>query len=234
LHRKGYMNNALVAMDFGTVLYNECKVGVDSSFSIALPLGEQSEEPRLCMDLITEPPDMSKLLTELSVSHDKGTFSLLFAHFAPRLKSMLLGLGSNAETAEELAQEAMISVWRKCEMYDPTKAAASTWIFAIARNLRIDRFRKEKRPEFDPHDPALIPDPQLMADEQLTLNERQSVVKRALEELPFEQRDVVKLSFVEGLSHQEISDRLQLPLGTVKSRLRLSFNKLRTKLRSQI
>ena len=147
---------------------------------------------------------------------------------------MLLGSGTIAETAEEIAQEAMLSVWRKCEMYDPTKASASTWIFTIARNLRIDRYRKEKRPELDPNDPSLVPSQEIPADEQVDLRDREILVRDALENLPEDQKVVVKLSFERGLSHQEISDELGLPLGTVKSRLRLSFEKLRVNLRSKL
>jgi RNA polymerase sigma-70 factor (ECF subfamily) len=189
---------------------------------------------RVSTKLSPEKIDMNNLLSELARNRDKEIFSQLYSYFAPRLKSMLMGTGTDPETAEEVAQEAMISVWRKCEMYDPSKSAASTWIFTIARNLRIDRFRKEKRPEYDPNDPSLIPEAAPLADEQLIVSERQTVVKNAISELPDEQKSVVALSFVEGLSHQEIADRLDLPLGTVKSRLRLSFEKLRTSLRSQV
>jgi RNA polymerase sigma-70 factor (ECF subfamily) len=228
------MNNANLIVDVEPPSRLVYKAGNGFCANSAIFINEKNKNVRSGVDVMLEPPDMNKLLAELALTRDKENFSVLFGYFAPRLKSMLLGLGSNAETAEELAQEAMLSVWRKCDMYDPSKAAASTWIFAIARNLRIDRFRKEKRPEFDPHDPALIPDPELMADDQLAITERQNIVKNALAELPSEQREVVKLSFLEGLSHQEIANKLQLPLGTVKSRVRLSFKKLKTKLRNQL
>ena len=196
---------------------------------------EKKEKVKRVPKLLSiEKTEMNRLLAVLAENRDKEIFSQLFSHFAPRLKSMLMGTGTDPETAEEVAQEAMISVWRKCEMYDPNKASASTWIFTIARNLRIDRFRKEKRPEFDPNDPSLVPAAEPMADDQLEANDRRAVVKGAVKELPEEQREVVALSFVAGLSHQEIADQLNLPLGTVKSRLRLSFEKLRTSLRSQL
>ena len=189
---------------------------------------------RSVTDIASQKVNFNNLLVELASSRDKEVFSELFSYFAPRLKSMLMGTGTDPETAEEVAQEAMISVWRKCEMYDPKKASASTWIFTIARNLRIDRFRSEKRPEFDSNDPSLMPEAEPLADDQLIVSDRQAVVKNAIALLPNDQKAVISLSFVEGLSHQEISDRLNLPLGTVKSRLRLSFEKLRTSLRSQI
>ena len=198
------------------------------------PEAKREKVKRVPTNSPSEKTDMNIMLSGLAENRDKEVFSQLFTHFAPRLKSMLMGTGTDPETAEEVAQEAMISVWRKCGMYDPKKASASTWIFTIARNLRIDRFRKEKRPEFDPNDPSLVPEAEPMADDQLSMNDRQALVKAALQELPGEQREVVTLSFVESLSHQEIADRLNLPLGTVKSRLRLSFEKLRTSLRSQI
>ena len=189
---------------------------------------------RSVTDIASQKVNFNNLLVELASSRDKEAFSELFSYFAPRLKSMLMGTGTDPETAEEVAQETMISVWRKCEMYDPKKASASTWIFTIARNLRIDRFRSEKRPEFDANDPSLMPEAEPLADDQLIVSDRQAVVKNAIALLPNDQKAVISLSFVEGLSHQEISDRLNLPLGTVKSRLRLSFEKLRTSLRSQI
>ena len=199
-----------------------------------LAQGNRERRNRSVTDIASQRENFNKLLVELASNRDKEVFSELYSYFAPRLKSMLMGTGTDPETAEEVAQEAMISVWRKCGMYDPKKASASTWIFTIARNLRIDRFRSEKRPEFDANDPSLVPESEPLADDQLIVSDRQVVVKNAIAQLPDEQKAVITLSFVEGLSHQEISDRLDLPLGTVKSRLRLSFEKLRTSLRSQI
>ena len=199
-----------------------------------LAQGNRERRNRSVTDIASQRENFNKLLVELASNRDKEVFSELYSYFAPRLKSMLMGTGTDPETAEEVAQEAMISVWRKCGMYDSKKASASTWIFTIARNLRIDRFRSEKRPEFDANDPSLVPESEPLADDQLIVSDRQVVVKNAIAQLPDEQKAVITLSFVEGLSHQEISDRLDLPLGTVKSRLRLSFEKLRTSLRSQI
>lgn len=181
---------------------------------------------------MSEALKMNKLLLSVAAKRDRAAFATLFAHFAPRLKSLMLRLGTDPHTAEEIAQEAMLSVWRKSHLFDPAKASASTWIFTIARNLRIDRFRSEKRPELDPNDPALVPDAEPAADDQLAEKDRGEIVRQCLETLPDEQRTAVHLSFVEGLSHQEIAARLNVPLGTVKSRLRLSFAKLRPMLRN--
>ena len=139
----------------------------------------------------------------------------------------MMKVGSDPASSEEITQETFIRVWRKAGQFDPEKASAVTWIFTIARNLRIDRLRKENRPTFDPDDPIFIPETSqtpLENMEQSTVVER---VKLSISGLPEDQREVVQLSFIEGLSHQEIADAIGLPLGTVKSRLRLSFVKLR-------
>lgn len=176
--------------------------------------------------------DHINLISKIANERDKNAFSDLFGYFAPRIKSMMMKQGTDHQTAEELAQEAMISVWRKSYLFNPEKASPSTWIYTIARNLRIDRFRKENRPEFDPKDPALIPETPLSADIVISLKEREDIIRSKILLLPTEQKEVVHLSFVEGLTHQEISIKLNIPLGTVKSRLRLSFEKLKPMLRN--
>jgi RNA polymerase sigma-70 factor (ECF subfamily) len=228
------MEQIALSQNTGFLGHNDNNVIAGLFMGSTLAQNNREKRNRSVTDIASQKINFNKLLVELAANRDKEVFSELFSYFAPRLKSMLMGTGTDPETAEEVAQEAMISVWRKCEMYDPKKASASTWIFTIARNLRIDRFRSEKRPEFDPNDPSLVPAAEPLADDQLMVSDRQAVVKNAIAQLPDEQKAVITLSFVEGLSHQEISDRLELPLGTVKSRLRLSFEKLRTSLRSQI
>ena len=174
------------------------------------------------------------LLGRLATTQDKQAFAELFEYFAPRLKSVLLRSGTDRQTAEELTQEAMLSVWQKSHLFDPAKASTSTWVFTIARNLRIDRLRRERRPELDPNDPSLVPEAESPVDNQLHAQDRDKRIRECLDELPLEQQEVVRLSFNEGLTHQEIADRLELPLGTVKSRIRLSFAKLRPMLRNEI
>jgi RNA polymerase sigma-70 factor (ECF subfamily) len=170
----------------------------------------------------------AEALRQIADSGDRQAFERLFEHFAPRIKAYMMRLGSDGASAEELAQEALASVWRKAEKYDPAKAGASTWIFTIARNLRIDAFRKINRPEFDPYDPALVPDPEIPADEMLFSGQRAARVQTALRDLPEEQRRVVHLSFYEEYTHTEIATQLDLPLGTVKSRIRLAFSRIRS------
>src|SRR3569832_355539 len=171
-------------------------------------------------------PNMSELLAEVGRTHDVELFEALFRHFAPRVKAYMARTGSPG-VAEELMQETMVSVWNKAAMYDPGKGAASTWIFSIARNLRIDAYRREKHPEYAPADPAFQPEAAPAADHQLEGEAAAEIVRRALDTLPADQAEVLRLAYFEDNSQSTIAEALSLPLGTVKSRLRLAFAKLR-------
>ena len=187
-----------------------------------VPDEQPSDTPRTA-------PDWNAALCSVA-GRDREAFAALFAHFAPRLKSYMLRLGSSDSQAEELAQEAMVTVWRKADRYDPERAAASTWIFTIARNLRIDAYRRGNHPELDPDDPALVPDAPPAADAEVARKQDAARIRAALAELPEEQREVVRLSFFDDKTHTEISEALDIPLGTVKSRIRLAFARIRTSL----
>jgi len=165
-------------------------------------------------------------MTAVADSRDKEAFSRLFSHFAPRVKGYLMRGGATASQAEEIAQETMVTVWRKAHLFDPKKASASTWLFTIARNQRIDRIRRERRPEPEPDDPAFAPDPVAQPDREVSAQQDVNAVRRALAELPDSQREVVLLSFFEDESHSAIAERLQLPIGTVKSRIRLALKRM--------
>ncbi|MBO6519807.1 MAG: sigma-70 family RNA polymerase sigma factor [Rhodospirillales bacterium] len=158
---------------------------------------------------------------------DRQAFELLFRHFAPRVKAYMLKLGTAESLADELAQETLLTVWRKAPQFDRSKASPSTWIFTIARNLRIDAFRKISRPELDPNDPALVPDPEEPQDDRVNRLQRADVIREAMRTLNDDQAAVVRLSFFEDMSHSAIAEQLDLPLGTVKSRLRLAFARIR-------
>jgi len=173
---------------------------------------------------------LTALLCAIGEKQDRQAFAELFAHFAPRLKSYIIRLGSDAGAAEELTQETMVLVWRKASQFDPAKASASTWIFTIARNARIDAFRREKRPEYDPEDPALVPDALEAPDEPISREQSAAQLANAMQRLSEPERAVLHLSFFEDLSHGMIAERLGIPLGTVKSRMRLAFGKLRAAL----
>lgn len=173
---------------------------------------------------------MADALAAIAAHRDKSAFAEVFSYFAPRVKAYLLRLGAEDALAEELAQEVMIAVWRKAHTFDRAQASVSTWIFRIARNRRIDAVRRSAKADLDPFDPALSPEPDMPPDEAVTASQREDQVRQALRELPPEQVSLLQLAFFEGLSHSEIADREGLPLGTVKSRLRLAFSKLRLKL----
>lgn len=167
----------------------------------------------------------SDCLEAVAKHRDKKQFMQLYDHFAPRINAWLLGITRDTVLAEELTQETLMTVWRKCALYDSGKAAASTWIFRIARNLHVDHLRRlnvadraacyldviESGPE----------------DEQFD-NER---VRAAIRQLPAQQAQVIYKSYFEGKSHQEIADDMSLPLGSVKSSIRLAFQKLRDTMR---
>lgn len=171
---------------------------------------------------------MSTLLVSVGRRADRAAFVALFDHFAPRVKSYLLRLGASPALAEDLAQEAMLTIWRKAALFDPGKASAATWIFTIARNLRIDAIRRERRPEFDPNDPAFVPDEELSADAQMVRDVDDACVRDALAQLSPDQAQVVQMSFYADKPHSQIARELGLPLGTVKSRLRLAMVKIRS------
>lgn len=170
-------------------------------------------------------PDMAGLIGAVAANADHEAFATLFSHYAPRLKSFLMR-EAGSEAAEEIAQEAMLSVWRKASLFDPTKASAGTWIFTIARNLRIDRLRRESRPEVDMTDPFFDQD-KPTPDQNTLVKEQQKIIQEAVNGLPDDQAEVIRRAYYEEQSHSEISDILNIPLGTVKSRLRLAMGRVR-------
>ena len=178
--------------------------------------------------------DFAGLIEKIAETKDREAFAALFAHFAPRLKGYLLRLGASEGQAEEVLQEALLTVWRKAHLFDRKKAAASTWIFTIARNRRIDILRKRKFPEIEAEDPSLVPDAQRAPDEEVIGAREGEAVRAALEKLPEEQRELVRLAFYNGWSHSKIAADTNLPLGTVKSRLRLAFSRLRNELEGRL
>jgi RNA polymerase sigma-70 factor (ECF subfamily) len=168
-----------------------------------------------------------RLIAAVAQRHDRSAFLALFNHFAPRLKGYMRKLGTPEPLAEELAQDVMFTVWRKAESYDPAKSALSSWVFTIARNLRIDALRREQRRVIDPNEPSLTPPSAPLADALIQSAQQDRRVRDLLGHLPREQVAVVNLAFYEGKSHGEIAASLAIPLGTVKSRMRLAFQHLR-------
>lgn len=171
--------------------------------------------------------DWNGRLRAIAERADRQAFADLYDHFAPRVKGYLIRGGAAAELAEDLAQETMIKVWRKAALFDPAKASAPTWIFSIARNARIDAARRAARPGLDPDDPTLQPAAEPRADETMEQADRDERIRAAFDRLPPNQQRVVEAHFNDDLPHSEIAARFDLPLGTVKSRLRLAFDKIR-------
>lgn len=168
-----------------------------------------------------------ELVVRIAERKDKNAFKALFDYFAPRLKSYLINLGLTGEKAEDVAQDVMITLWQKASQFNPEKAKVSTWIFRIARNRHIDLIRKQKYPEVNADDhmgDMVAPE---KTDQPLEGAQTANLIQRAMSKLKSDQQDVIKLSFFEELSHSEIAERLELPLGTVKSRIRTAFQTLR-------
>ena len=176
------------------------------------------------------PQEMSDRLHAFGTSGDNTLFAQLFAYFTPRVKGFLMRGGASDQDAEDLAQDVMVKVYRKATLFDPTKASASTWIFRIARNARIDAIRRQAKPDLDPDMPELQPEEAPRADEECELNDRAGRIREAINGLSNDQQVVMKLHFYEDIAHSAIAERLNLPLGTVKSRLRLAFQKIRRSL----
>ena len=174
--------------------------------------------------------DWASRIAKIAAQEDRIAFSELFEYFAPRIKAFMLRSGASETNAEELAQETMLMVWRKASLFDPSSSGAAAWIFTIARNLRIDAHRRDQRGgggersdvdiEFEIDD-APLPDSSL---ETIQIEQR---VRAALSHLPHDQMRVIELSFFEEKAHAEIAQLLDIPLGTVKSRLRLAMGRLR-------
>ncbi|MBX4907271.1 MULTISPECIES: sigma-70 family RNA polymerase sigma factor [Rhizobium] len=165
---------------------------------------------------------------------DQQAFSILFDYFAPRLKSWLMRQKMTSGEAEELVQEIMIVLWHKAYLYDATRSSLSTWLFRIARNRRIDLRRRTSTRTFDETDPTLLPPAEIGADEIIANGDRDAKLRAAVEQLSEEQRDMLRAAFFLGQSHSEIAEATGLPLGTVKSRIRLAFGKLRKMLEQEL
>ncbi len=174
--------------------------------------------------------DIGALIVAIAAARDMVAFEALFREFGPRIRAYLLKLTRDGQAAEDLLQETMLAIWRKAEQFDPARGQASAWIFTIARNIWIDAWRKQKRPAFDPDDPALVPAAEPEASDVLEQKRNGAALHEALKTLPEEQIELIRLSFFDEASHSTIAARLGLPIGTVKSRIRLAFGRLRAAL----
>lgn len=175
----------------------------------------------------TTAADHAALVLAVANQRDKAAFAALFTYFAPRLKSFLMRAGTPPAAAEELAQETMLAVWRKASYFDPAKAGAAAWIFAIARNLRIDSLRRQRRAGLAEPAAGEEIDDTPPADALMASAQREARLREVLAALSEEQARVITLSFFQDKPHSEIARELGIPLGTVKSRLRLAMTRLR-------
>lgn len=174
-----------------------------------------------------EVDDPARLVRRIAEQQDRTALAALFALYGPRIKSMMLKLGSGDALAEDLVQETFLMVWRKAALYSSQRGAPSTWIFTIARNLRIDQLRRQSNKPYEDLEKV-----ELASDAPIgnVLLEQRQVIERvtvALTALPEEQREVVRLSFIHDMPHARIAETVGIPLGTVKSRLRLAYERLR-------
>lgn len=176
-----------------------------------------------------EPSPQTLWMLAVRDRRDRAAFAALFDHFAPRLKGFIMRSGTPAGQAEEIVQEVMLTVWRKAEQFDPARAQVAAWVYQIARNRQIDVIRKERRPmpeEID-RDTETEPDP----GEILIVGQEERALKQALAQLKPDQREAIEKAYWGEFSHQDISSQTGLPLGTIKSRIRLGLERLRRELK---
>lgn len=158
-------------------------------------------------------------------AQDEAAFVELFEHFAPRVKAFLMRSGADSSLAEECAQEVMATVWQKAALFDPSRASVSTWVFTIARNKKIDVLRKQRRPE--PEDLPWGPEAEPDQTDIIGLQQESEKLGQALAALPEKQRVLIEKAYFGDLTHSEIAQQTGLPLGTIKSRIRLALERLR-------
>lgn len=178
------------------------------------------------------PPEISPQTTWMLAVRDKrdrAAFAALFDHFAPRLKGFIMRSGTGSGQAEEVVQDVMLTVWRKAEQFDPERAPVSAWIYKIARNRQIDVIRKESSPL--PEELGEAPEAEPDASQILAFEQEAGRLKQALDRLRPDQREIIERAYLGELSHQEISTQTGLPLGTIKSRIRLGLERLRHELK---
>jgi RNA polymerase sigma-70 factor (ECF subfamily) len=180
------------------------------------------------------PDEAADLIEAIAARQDRAAFASLFRYYGPRVKAFLMRGGSDSEAAQEVAQEAMIMVWRKAASFDRTRAAAATWIYTIARNKRIDHLRRTGRPPIEAEDWLTIFSPEEEdADKSVLAGQTYARVKELLSGLSADQLMVIQKAFFEDKTHTAIAEELKLPLGTVKSRIRLALGRLRDALEKE-
>ncbi|SES29781.1 RNA polymerase sigma-70 factor, ECF subfamily [Tranquillimonas rosea] len=172
--------------------------------------------------------DWTEHLSRIRHDRDQEAFAEVFGHFAPRVKAFLMRSGATEAQAEDCAQDVMATLWNKAHLYDPGRASPATWIFTIARNRRIDTLRKQRRPE--PEDLPWGPEAEPDQEDVVALQQDSDRLAAALADLPEKQRQLIERAYFADLTHSEIAAETGLPLGTIKSRIRLALERLRHKM----
>ncbi|MBL8584615.1 MAG: sigma-70 family RNA polymerase sigma factor [Rhizobiaceae bacterium] len=190
--------------------------------TVEVPMTMRKQETSLSAE------EGARLMAAVAGERNRSAFAKLFDYYAPRLKSFMMRSGMTSPVAEDLAQETMLLVWKKASYFDPLRAGVSTWIFTIARNVRIDRLRREGRPSAaDSLDPSDEPEEPASAEASIMAAERDERVRAAIAMLPGEQAEILRMAYFGDKAQSEIARDLGIPLGTVKSRTRLALNRLR-------
>lgn len=169
-------------------------------------------------------------MKQIADHQDKSSFKMIFDYFGPRLKSFLMSSGAEESVAEEVVQETMCVVWTKADYYDPKMASPSTWIYTIARNKKIDILRKSRKAILENIDTVILPPIIPRLEEDIEHDQKFEVINQYLDELPKEQLALLKMNFIEEKSHGEIAEITKIPLGTIKSRIRLAMEKIRERI----
>ena len=172
-----------------------------------------------------DPTDWITHIARIREDQDQAAFAELFQYFAPRVKAFLMRSGADATLAEECTQEVMATLWQKAHLFDASRASVATWVFTIARNRKIDALRKQRRPE--PEDLDWGPEEEPDQEDILSLQQESEQLGRAIAALPEKQRELIEKAYFGDLSHSEIAEQTGLPLGTIKSRIRLALDRLR-------
>lgn len=178
----------------------------------------------------SSPDQHALLIARVARERDRDAFSVLFLHFGPRVKALMRKAGADQDLAEDIVQDVMLTVWRKVDTYRPDRGSVGSWIFTIARNARIDRLRRASSRPYEDIEQVEIASETADGESTALASERSERVTRALTDLPTDQREILEYAFVHDMSQSEIAGKLALPLGTVKSRMRLAYAKLKMKL----
>ena len=174
--------------------------------------------------------DDHELVQRVACNRDRAAYQCLFLRFGPRVKALMIKSGADASMAEDLVQDVMLILWRKAALYSPERGSVAAWVFTIARNRRIDKLRRQSPQAYDEIDDLDLESPDASGEEEVHVRQQSTLVSAAVAQLPPDQKRVIELSFIHDMPQVDIAQELGVPLGTVKSRMRLAYGKLRERL----